>query len=625
MTADLVANLHARTGGNALFLTHAVDAFKRTQTAVHLLKRIFETDDIERFLVKEIDDSLTEAERAVMCAVAVLQGHAGTRDAIEAIADRENVRRTLRELRKRHLLLVTEGEAGREYGMNAIVRYFYYDLLGKRERQAMHRRAGEYYETEEPDVLRAARHYERAGEHERAAVLAAEDVLALISQGQAQALRTLLARFDARQLGPELWARITLARGYVYHRLGERQAARESYQEAFSQLAQLRESPVVQDLRIQVCEGMGDLLQHESPREALDWLRRGLEELAGANGPAEATLHITMGDVLRGMGNYDAAVHSLQRGLDLRPQGPDPWRARALINLGLIYSVKGDLEQAQDHYLRALEISQQLGDRWKMVDIRMNLAMAARIAGEWERAACQYQEALELARQLGGMRQQAQIALNLGVLYTKRGEHELAARHLAHCLEIVDTRGMKVGLVFCRSNLGDLHLRRGDLAAAANALAEAERLALETDTKYLLPEISRRWAEVHLAEGHPQEAQAQIERSLKLAREIELVPEEGMSLRVLAQVLLDNDQPEAAVEAFAQSLSLLEAKDPYEAARTRLEWGRALISEPEAPGSSTRQGITLLQEARATFERLGAQHDLAAVDELLGMQERGRR
>jgi hypothetical protein len=127
-----------------------------------------------------------------------------------------------------------------------------------------------------------------------------------------------------------------------------------------------------------------------------------------------------------------------------------------------------------------------------------------------------------------------------------------------------------------------------------------------------------------LAEGHLQEARAQIERSLKLAREMELVPEEGMSLRVLGQVLLDSGQSEAAVEAFAQSLSLLEAKDPYEAARTRLEWGRALISEREVPGSSIRQGATLLQEARETFERLGAKRDLAVVDELLETQERGK-
>jgi tetratricopeptide (TPR) repeat protein len=434
----------------------------------------------------------------------------------------------------------------------------------------------------------------------------------------------LLARFNARQLDPDLWGRVNLTRGIVDARLGERQAARESYQEAFSQLVLLPNSTPVRITKARVCEGMGDLLRHESLQEALDWLRRGLEELAGANIEAEATLHITMGDVLRAMGNHDAAVQSLQYGLDLRPQSPDPWRARALINLGVIYSVKGDIEQAQDHYLGALEISQQLGDRWKMVDIRMNLAIAARTAGEWVRAACQYQEALELARQLGGMRQQAQIALNLGVLCTKRGEHELAARHLSDCLEIADKRGMKVVILFCQSNLGNLYVRRGDLAAAVNALAEAERLAFETDTKYLLPEISRTWAEVYLADGHSQEARARIERSLELAREMELVPEEGMSLRVLAQVLLDSGQPGAAVEAFGQSLSLLEARDPYEAARTRLEWGRALISEPEVPGSGARPGITLLQEARATFERLGAQHDLAAVDELLEMQERGR-
>ena len=181
-SAEFVANLHARTGGNVHILTLAVDTLKHTSDLVRFLIDLFAHDDIERFLVKDIDDNLTEDERAVMSAVAVLMGYPGTRDAVEAVLDGQNVRRTLNDLVQRHLLNVSEGKADREYSMNSIVRHFYYDSLSKRERRAMHRRAGEYYEIEEPDEQRAARHFERAGEHKRAAQLATPNIWTLIDQ-----------------------------------------------------------------------------------------------------------------------------------------------------------------------------------------------------------------------------------------------------------------------------------------------------------------------------------------------------------------------------------------------------------------------------------------------------------
>ena len=132
------------------------------------------------------------------------------------------------------------------------------------------------------------------------------------------------------------------------------------------------------------------------------------------------------------------------------------------------------------------------------------------------------------------------------------------------------------------------------------------------DTRDVLPEIYDGWTHVYLARGQPQTALAYAEQSVNLARDLGLALEEGKSLRVLGQAQLANDQPEAAVAAFEQSLSILTEQDPYEAARTKAQWGHCLVS-----GRDAERGIILLQEARATFEVLGARRDLAAVDEIL--------
>jgi hypothetical protein len=200
MSADLVANLHDRTEGNPTFLTMAVDALRDTATPVRTILHLFEVGAIEQFLMKAIDDSLTEEERAVMSAMSVLLGYSATRRAVEAILDGMPVRSTLRALRRRHLLTLREDEEGRKYKLNALVRRFYYDLLSRRERQTMHLRAAKYYETEQPDVLKAVLHFERAGESERALQLAATKAGDLVSRGQARPVRSLFERLVEQPL-----------------------------------------------------------------------------------------------------------------------------------------------------------------------------------------------------------------------------------------------------------------------------------------------------------------------------------------------------------------------------------------------------------------------------------------
>lgn len=194
MSADLVANLHDRTEGNPAFLAMAVDAIRDTPAPVRTILHLFEVEGIEQFLMKVIDDSLAAEERAVMSAMSVLLGYSATSRAIEAIVGGEPVRGTLRELRRRHVLTFREDEEGRKYKLNTLVRHFYYDLLSRRERQTMHFRAAEHYETEEPDVLKAVLHFERAGELERALLLAATKAWDLVSRGQVRPVRGLAQR-----------------------------------------------------------------------------------------------------------------------------------------------------------------------------------------------------------------------------------------------------------------------------------------------------------------------------------------------------------------------------------------------------------------------------------------------
>jgi hypothetical protein len=133
---ELIIQLHTISEGNAQLLMLAMQSLKRATHPALIISNLVETDDIERYLLKEVDETLTYDEREVECTVAVLLGYPGTRDAIEEISERSRLRRILAE------------------------------------RRAMHQRAAEYYEEEEEDFLMAILHYERARDYSRAAELA---------------------------------------------------------------------------------------------------------------------------------------------------------------------------------------------------------------------------------------------------------------------------------------------------------------------------------------------------------------------------------------------------------------------------------------------------------------------
>jgi tetratricopeptide (TPR) repeat protein len=609
----LAADLNARTDGNPQLLTLAINALRDCADPVRLIARLAEEQDIARYLMAEVHKCLTRDEQAVVAAVAILLGYPGTRDAIEAILDND-AWEALAGLSERCLLTASEGPQGREYKQHSIVQAFYYNQLGQRRRREMHRRAGAYYETEETDALKAALHFQRAEEHERAARLATANVWALINQGQARPLLTLLQQLTDAQLDGELRAKVNLTLGEVRALLGETVPARRSYEEAMARLDNLKQTVSVRELKATVCRGMGDLLRTNLPQEAIRWLERGLAEVAGVSGLTltEAALRIKTATALIAAGNYREAYEELKRGLKILPNGPSQLRVSAFINLAAIHGDMGNVRRERTCLHLGLEMSRRLKDVFREMQILSDLGINKETAGDWEGAIADYKQALAFAERLGSIAEQARIGNSLGILYTKQGNDELAVQYLSHALQLARNGDMKDYLVYMLSSLADLYIRLGEWRQAAELLEEAERLAAETGTRYPLPEIQCGWAQVWLAQGSASEAVKRARQSRRIAHGLELQLEEGKALRVLGLALAAGGQPEAALAAFKRSVKLLQALDPYEAARTQVQWGMGLLSR-----ATGERGRKLIQEAAAEFERLGAGRDVAAVQETL--------
>ncbi|GAB4196984.1 MAG: hypothetical protein OHK0022_14920 [Roseiflexaceae bacterium] len=612
LEAQAVQALHRQTCGNPQLLMLAIDALRRGLHPEQLIKALLETDDIERYLLNEVDAGLSAEERALMQTIAVLLEDGGPRPAIEALLD-SGVRRLLRGLSDRYLLLNQQTAMGKIYRLHAIVQMFYYDEIPKARRQELHHRAAGYYQHDANDPLRAAIHAERAGGYERAADLATTSLWQIVNAGQARALDTLLAKLSVQPLDQERWLTITIAHAQVVSLLRPGEQARTCYQAVLDRLAGQPGTPEHRVLAAQACRGIAELLEQQQKSEALAWLHQGFE-LLGDNNPVEqANLHRHTAALLTSTGDYDAAAAALSRCLALLPPDAHNVRANAVANLGVLACMRGALSQGQKHFSEALAIYRHTGQRYREVGILNNLANLQVLQGQWNDAVQSYDQAIQQAHELGLANQQMELRLNLGFLQTRLWEPERALATFESLRRAVVEYGSPENGTYLLINLADLYIRLERWVEAVAALDQAEQQAQELELRSQLPEIYRHRALIRLTQGDTATALDHAERALECSRVLGEPLAEGTCLRIWAQAMLAADRRVEALDALDQSTTLL-ADDPYEQACTQTVWGAALLPE------DTAQARILLAAAQETFERLGARRDLALVCQYLSAE-----
>ncbi|MEM7803169.1 MAG: hypothetical protein AAF633_28520, partial [Chloroflexota bacterium] len=289
-----LAALHLHTGGNAQLLRLAINAIEDVEDPSELIRTLSETEDIERYLLKEVDDALTGEERDVMGIIAIFLGYAGSYDAIASLFEAKGVRRSLRRLSDRQLLIINDGEYGKEYVQHSIVQAFYYDHFAKGRRRKMHLQAADFYDAEEPDLLKTTMHAERGGDAERAADLANAHVRTFINLGQARSLQAILDRFKENAFKRDDWVTVLITTGHIYALLGERDKAHIFFKDATEKLGTINNDKEASEFA-NICLRMGELLSKENPEKAISWLQKGLEYEQRLNDLHKADLYNQLG------------------------------------------------------------------------------------------------------------------------------------------------------------------------------------------------------------------------------------------------------------------------------------------------------------------------------------------
>ncbi|NTU85571.1 MAG: tetratricopeptide repeat protein, partial [Chloroflexales bacterium] len=497
---------------------------------------------------------------------------------------------------------------GAEYGQHAIVQAYYYKRLGT-QRKALHQSAAVFYEREERDRMKAAHHYEQAGQVAKAVKLATSDVEGAINSGQARALARLLARIPAGRLAQDKAAALHTVRGELAALLGDYTLAREELTEALEAVPRDDDvrSAEAQARRYRLLAMVDERTGEYDRAEAA--CRSGLACVARPDVPYRepARLQIQLAQLLWRRHDLDGVEHACRYGLELLPREPAAPTERAELQqrVALVKGARGDYRGAIEGLENSLHRARRSGDRMLIAMILHNLGLYCQRMGQSEQALAYYTESLDLKEQVGDVAGRVRTLINRGGVYQEGGHYTVALDCFAEARMLCERHNLVEPLAEVAANLGLVCFMLKNLPGAEAHFAEALAIDSRLGNAAGMADTEYRLGDLHLAQGDPAAAEQHAERALALAKQIGSSIYSACALRVRGEALVAQGRLAEAAEALQQAEQYQRTvDDPYDLTLITLAQARlaAAAGDREAARALTTDGLAVAREYRLPYQ-----------------------
>jgi tetratricopeptide (TPR) repeat protein len=180
-----------------------------------------------------------------------------------------------------------------------------------------------------------------------------------------------------------------------------------------------------------------------------------------------AGIYHQLGIVEQERGRMDEAEQLYLKSLEISEQlGDRPGMARSYHHLGRAEEERGQMDKAEQWYLKSLEIDEQVGDRPGIASSYHQLGIVEQVRGRMDEAEQWYLKSLEISEQLGDRPGMARSYHHLGIVAQKRQQMDVAEQWYLKSLEIEEQLGDQPGMARSYGQLGLLAEAKGqDLEA----------------------------------------------------------------------------------------------------------------------------------------------------------------
>jgi tetratricopeptide (TPR) repeat protein len=266
-----------------------------------------------------------------------------------------------------------------------------------------------------------------------------------------------------------------------------------------------------------------------------------------------------LGHIYRQRGDFEQAQASFERALALsRGSGHRKGEADALNNLGIVFRYQRQFPEALAYYQQALDLQRAIGDRAGEGASLGNMAQVIQGAGDYGQVETYLSRALEIQRAIGNRWNEINTWTDLGLLYQELGELERAQECLQQGLAVSQEIGDEAGQAYILVNLGLVAHDQGALERAERLLSEGLRLAQPQDDAYLVAGFFRYLSSVSLRMQHIPTAIQQAQTALQMQRELDLHLDTSYDLTTLAVAHLTAGDTAQALDYARQALRILD-------------------------------------------------------------------
>jgi tetratricopeptide (TPR) repeat protein len=189
-------------------------------------------------------------------------------------------------------------------------------------------------------------------------------------------------------------------------------------------------------------------------------------------------------------------------------------------NIGKLYRIKGELDNALEYYGKALKLDEELGRKEGIANQLGNIGIVYQIKGELDKALEYYGNALKLDEELGRKEGIAANLGNIGIVYQIKGELDNALEYHEKALKLDEELGRKEGIAAGLGNMGNVYQIKGELDKALEYHEKALKLHEEFGRKEGMAADLGNIGTVYGIKGELDNALGYHEKALKLHEEL---------------------------------------------------------------------------------------------------------
>lgn len=437
---------------------------------------------------------------------------------------------------------------------------------------------------------------------------------AYLSRGQHEKALDVLAKYAepevARELPAASHAKILYWRGRAHTDAKQYAAARDILNEALTLYTQLGDDAGIAATRAASGRAFTGLGDWATARDHLH--RAALTARKSGNARLHAEAHLLLGRLDWKEGDFEGARYNWSRAARLAEDGNDAvLQAGVQLQQAFILLSEGKLQEAVPAYQLAIEQIEKIGNVRFLLKAYSNLSRTLTRLGSWAATERLLEYRLRLARD-------HQLAKAEAVALTDLAELRYLQGNLAAAWNVIQASMQRHGsTVYARTQriVGRILAARQDYRGAINeykrGLEAAKRKGALEEQILIGIELALAWLEL----GDKEKASAQLDA---VESDPMLDPGLGLMARALhARALIHAAFGETAEanRALSQSLSLFTSiGDTY---RTAL--CHAAIGALRAEAGRLESARAHLEEAKASFAKLGARADLERIERQLSV------